>query len=93
MESGKWGVKSGEWSGSTGQAQRHDRGDPMSIHSELELRVAGEKLRRLRQRSDEIRQNTDVTRIEKLTLQSLAHMIHQLEEEIAMFQTRIGASR
>ena len=63
----------------------------MSIQSDSELKVTRAKVGRLRQRRQEIRDAPDGTAIEKLTLQSLSRMINQLQEEIAMFETRTAA--
>ncbi len=61
----------------------------MTIQSDWELKVTREKLNRLRQRSEEIRSDSTGTTIDKLTLQSLRRMVNELEEEIAVYQTRV----
>jgi len=64
----------------------------MTIQSDWELKVAREKLQGLRRRCEETRTNSTGTTIDKLTLQSLRRMANQLEEEIAVYLTRVHHS-
>ncbi|QEG33173.1 hypothetical protein [Bythopirellula goksoeyrii] len=64
----------------------------MNIVSECELKVAREKLAKLRTRHEEVRREATEKPLDKLTLQSLMRTINQLEEEIVVYESRVGAS-
>ncbi len=64
----------------------------MSIHSDWELKVTREKLQGLRRRYEEIQMDSRKTTIDTLTLHSLRRMINQLQEEIALYQSRVHHS-
>ena len=64
----------------------------MTIQSDWELKVTREKLEGLRRRCEEIQSDSGNTTIDRLTLQSLRRMINQLQEEIAVYMSRVHHS-
>ncbi len=64
----------------------------MNIQSDGELRVTRDKLQGLRRRYEQIKSDSRKTTIDRLTLQSLRRIINQLQEEIALYQSRVHHS-
>jgi hypothetical protein len=77
-----------------GGAQGHDRGDSVTLNSEVELINTRYKLGRLEARYEVLRHETGGDEhVRELTMRSLKRLINQLKEEIARYQARQPARR